>query len=54
MKNYMVVFTDKSYEIVEAYACHSEGKGKYIFDIGHKKTLKFKDVASVKDLGYVS
>ena len=49
MKQYRIVYEDKSVEYVEAYGCHRDGK-RVIFDKGNHKTLVVSGVKRVEEL----
>ena len=49
MKQYRIVYNDKSVEYIEAYGCHREG-AKVTFDLGHHKTFVANGVKHVEEL----
>ena len=50
MKQYNVIYTNNSTEIIEAYACQQHG-AHVTFDLGHGQTLHLSDVKYVEPLG---
>ena len=49
MKQYRIIYEDKSIEYIEAYGCRRHGK-QVTFDMGHRKTYVVNNVKQVEEL----